>query len=308
MRNVKMGGVFLAFVVMASPAWPSGGFKGMAKELSKAAGKAGMTHVAVLPFAPADGSSSGDGWRISEKLTTQVVNSGQVQVVERALLKQLLDEHHLGQTGVLEQPLLKKLGKVFAVEGVITGSFVTAGADVVVQARLINIETGVIVAASEQQIARDWADSPKPAPDSGSASAYLWVPAPELAVAAPEMIAEMPAEGSSNLKDAVADDTCINGAAKVDGLNKEIMDIKARYWARQLKKGMSISGLRHNPGSEISDPAVKKAFYDRMRAWYVQENIPALTAEEVKRFVETDSKAFDLYEKCGSTAWFVAGK
>jgi TolB-like protein len=280
----------LALLLTSSPARAGNGFKAMAKELSKDAKRAGIERVAILPFVSADGGSSSGGWNISEKLTTQVVNNSRIQVVERSLLKKLFEEHHLGQTGVLEQPLLKKLGKVFAVEGIITGSFVASGESVVVQARLINIETGVIISASESQIAREGFDSPK---------AALEAPAPPIPLSS---------DSWSNFQDSAADDTCVNAAEKVDALNKEILDVKTRYWALQLKKGISISGLRHNPGSEITDPIFKKEFYDRIRAWYVQENIPALTPDEVKRFVDTDLKAFGLYRECGKTPWFVARK
>lgn len=291
--------VFLASVLTSSSAWAGNGFKAIAKEISKAAKKAGMERVAVLPFIPADGSSSHDGWSISEKLTTQVVRGGQVQAVERSLLKQLMDEQQLGQTGILEQSMLKKIGKVFAVEGVITGSFVTLGSEVVVQARLINVETGVIIMASERRAAREWFDSFHAATDSRTSLASLWVPVPELTVEAPPLPPSLPNERWDGLRDSLADDSCANAAERVDTLNKQILDLKARYWALRLKKGVPISGLRHNPGSEITDPLLKKELYDRMKAWYTQENIPELAPYEVKRFVYLDSKAFSLYRQCG---------
>ena len=290
MRNAKRAiGIIFALLLTSAPAWAGDDFKAMAKEISKAAKKAGMAHVAVLSFVPADGSSSSDGWNISEKMTTQVVRTGLVQTVERSLLKKLMEEHHLGQTGILEQATLKKLAKVFSVEGLITGSFVTKGDDVIIQARLINIETGVIVMASEGRVTREWESAQK------AESSTIWVPAPELTVSVPTFSNDDPVE----FKDAIADDSCENAAERMDGLNKKILDLKARYWALQLKHGLPASDLRHNPGSEITDPMLKKEFYDRMKAWILQGNIPDLSASEVKRFVDVGSRVFDLGAKCG---------
>lgn len=290
----------VAFLVACSPAWAGNGYWSMAKELSKGARQAGLKRVAVLPFVPADGGAPAGGWNISEKLTTQVVNAGRVQVVERSLLKKLLEEQDLGRTGALAQPLLKRLGQVFAVDGVVTGSFVDAGGDVVVQARLIDVETGVILAASESRIPRDWPDGPQPAPAPLPAAA---APAPS----APPAPAEPPSlDALTASAELAGEETCVDAAEKVDALNRQIEDVKARYWALQLKKGVSISGVRHNPGAEITDPALKREFYDRLRAWYVQEHIPPLTSEEVKRFVDIDGKASMLYGECGNTPWFVA--
>lgn len=277
--------IVLALFLTASPAW-TGGFKGMANEITKAAKKAGMERVAVLSFVPADGGSSNDGWNIAEKLTTQVVRAGQVRTVERALLAKLMEEHHLGRTGILEQATLKKLSKVFSVEGVITGSFVTLGSDVVIQVRLIDIETGVIVMASEGRTAREWSDSP----------AASWVPAPQFTVEASRLLEE----DQTPLRDSLVEESCANAAERVDGMNKEILDLKARYWALQLKKGLPMSGFRHDPGSEISDPTLKREFYRRMKAWYSQGSIPKLTPYEVKRFVGIDSKAYSLYGRCST--------
>ena len=300
MQNARRTAVLFALLLASSPARAGDDFKAMAKEISRAAKKAGMERVAVLAFVPADGSSSSDGWNISEKMTTQVVRTGLVQTVERSLLKKLMEEHHLGQTGILDQSTLKKLAKVFSVEGLITGSFVTMGPDVIIQARLINIETGVIVMASEGRVTREWSASAAPVGAPKPESSTIWVPAPEFTVAAPAFDENEQASIRDSVSDNPAgDDSCANAAQRMDGMNRKIMDLKARYWALQLKHGLPLSGLRHNPGSEISDPELKKEFYGRTKAWVLQGDIPELTASEVKRFVDVGSKVFDLAARCG---------
>lgn len=287
-------GLFLTLILAASPLRAANGFKAMAKELSRAAKSAGIERVAVLPFVPADGSSAKDGWNISEKLMTQVVRVGKVQAIERSLLRNLMEEHHLAQTGMINPATLKKIGRVFSVEAVVTGSFVSLGREAVVNARLINVETGVIIAAAERQVDRDWFD----APGSGLADgrpAWLWVPAPEFIVEAPPL----PSVDFLELRDAPAENSCAGASERVDRLESQILELKARYWAAQLKKGASLAGLKVNPGSTISDPFLKKSFYDRMNYWYGLDNAPALTPSEVRRFVYMDGKAYSLYRECG---------
>ncbi|MBI4060699.1 MAG: hypothetical protein HY403_04645 [Elusimicrobia bacterium] len=269
----------------AAPRAQADGFKALAKDLSFGAKKVGLNRVAVMPFEPADGGNARDGWNIAEKLVTQLVRVGSVQTLERSMLRALMDEHKLGRTGALDPATLRKLGRVLSAEGIVVGSFVTIGREVVINARLINTETGVIVAASEHHAQRDWFDLPN-----------LFVPAPEFTVEAPSILTE----GEIALRDSVSDDLdCGDAAATVDRLEGEILDLKARYWAAKLKKGLDPATLKVNPGSTISDPGLKRAFYDKMKAWYAQDRVPELSPLETKRFVSLDGRAYSLARKCG---------
>lgn len=279
----------LILAVLAAAPARADGYKALAGELAAQAKKSGVSRVAVMPFIAADGSANRDGWNISEKIVTQLVRTGKVQTLERSMLKTLLEEHDLGRTGVFDPATLKRLGKVLSAQGVVTGSFVTLGREVVVNARLIDVETGVIIAASERRADRDWFDM------------AIVVPAPEFTVEAPTIITE----GELALRDALADEKpfsyrdCDNAATTVDKLEAEILELKARYWARKLKDGLDPRTLKVNPGSTISDPELKQEFYDRMKAYFAQPRVPALTPAETKRFVAIDGKAYTLAQNCG---------
>jgi TolB-like protein len=280
--NWILAGMIAAAV--AAPAARADGFKKMAQDLAGDARKAGISRVAVMPFEPADGGSVRDGWNISEKLTTQLVRGGKVQALERSMLKALMEEHELGRTGALDPATLRKLGRVLSAEGIVTGSFTTIGREVVVNARLINTETGVIVAASERRAERDWFDAP------------IFVPAPAFTVEAPTIVTE----GELALKDSVADEpNCNDAATTVDRLEAEILDLKARYWARKLEKGLDFATLKVNPGSTISDPELKSELYDKIRRWYARGRVPELSQAETKRFVALDGRAYAIAQKCG---------
>lgn len=272
-------------ILLASTAHADG-FKAMAKDLASEAKRAGVVRVAVMPFESADGASARDGWNISEKLVTQLVLTGKVQTLERSMLKALMEEHQLGRTGAFDPATLRKLGKVLAAEAIVAGSFVTLGREVVINARLINTETGVILAASERRAEREWFDLP------------IVVSAPEFIVEAPEIVTE----GEYALRDSIRDEdleNCNNAATTVDRLEAGIIDLKARYWARKLKKGLNMATLKVNPGSTISDPELKHEFYAKMKSWYAQDRIPALTPVETRRFVAVDGQAYTLAQKCG---------
>ena len=289
-RHLTTAALLLALLIVACPA-RGDGFKALGKELAKAARKAGMGKVVVVSFVPADDSNAKDGWFLAEKLTTQVVRSGAVQAVERSMIEKLMDEHRLARTGVLDQSSIKKLGRVAAADGVITGSFVTLGTKVAVHARLIDVETGVIVAAAERDVDRAWFETAA----AVAARRHLSWP---LEAERPADVSVWPEVEASGLRDSVSDDSCQDVDSRVDSLNREILDLKARYWALKLREGLSLATLKHDPGSEITDPRLRKEFRELMEGWSGRSKIPRLTVYEIKRFVHLDSKAFGLHRRC----------
>jgi hypothetical protein len=82
-------------------------------------------------------------------------------------------------------------------------------------------------------------------------------------------------------------------------LESQILELKTRYWAAQLKKREGLRNAKSNPGSTISDPQLKRTFYDRLKAWYHQEYIPELTPREMNHFKQMDEKAFRIHHDCG---------
>jgi len=300
------------------PAAAANAFKAMAKEFSQAAKVAGINRVAVVPFMPADGGAPAHGWNISERFLTQLVRAGRVKAVERSLLGQLVSEHRLGETGMLDRATLKRLGRILAVDGIVAGSFVSVGQGVLLYARLINTETGVIVAAGEARVKREWPESAGQEVRLGQPPALVpsWpspAPPPPIcrqglgergtACAAPlEREAPPAMERSADLKDVPADVPCARAEAEVDRLESRILDLKARYWAIQLRRGVSIADLVVFPGLTISDLDLRQTLFDRMHDWYAQGKIPDLTPEELQRFLVTDMEAFLLHRRCVAPA------
>lgn len=87
------------------------------------------------------------GSMVAEWFVTCLVKDGRFNVIERALLQKILEEQKLGTTGVLDDNSVSQIGKVLGVKVIVTGSVVNLGKVLEVNARIINVEDGTIIAA-----------------------------------------------------------------------------------------------------------------------------------------------------------------
>jgi TolB-like protein len=300
----------------AAAAWGDG-YEGLAREVSRAAGRAGIARVAVAPFEPAEKGDAREGWLIAERLTTELVRDGRVQVVERNLLGKVFEEQRLMRTGAVDPAQSKRLGALYPVAGIVTGSFVSVGARLKLEARLIDMQTGLIVAAARDEVARPgWGEPTQPPAGSKPGVAGILYPAfnsdpptefleeplsdflfqpPVLGPVGTKVAAEA-AEGE-DLKDSMSDD-CAEANRSADEMESRIIELKAHYWALQLKKGVSNTALKSNPGSEITDPGLKRRFYSSLRAWYSFDVVPELAVSDVLTVLMIDHKAAALRQGC----------
>lgn len=95
------------------------------------------------------------------------------------------------------------------------------------------------------------------------------------------------------------DGSCAGAARRIDGLERSMLEEKARYWALYLeRRGMSLEQLVPGPQERISDPALRAQFEDIVRHWREGGRVPELTPSELSRFRGTDRQAFELYAAC----------
>ena len=290
----------LAVPAACVPAYAGGDFRSIAREFASAAERHHVERVAVLPFTAMDRSNPGDGWNISERLLTQLVRAGHIQTVERSLLQKIVAEHHLATNGLFDAATLKRLGRIFPVDGIVTGSFATSGSGkAVINARLINVENGVIVAACEATVDRDGFGPPNSGPGPSQEQLAEVFALPSQARPTPELaFVPLDAEEMDDLKDAVATISCSEAPAEVDRIERSILDVKTRFLALQLKKGLTLSAFKDFPGSDITDPGLKQVFYDRIRGWYQKSSIPELSAPEFQQLLSADTEAVALAKNC----------
>ena len=114
----------------------------------------------MLNFPYHDGGLSSGSSIVQERLTTFLVESGKIEVIERNLLKKILDEMKLETTGVIDEKTTKELGKVLGVSGIVTGTLNDLKKKTEVNARIIHTQTGKILAAGSVKIKRTWTDLP----------------------------------------------------------------------------------------------------------------------------------------------------
>lgn len=107
------------------------------------------TKIAVLDFElKGETFKTKDmGGIVAEWFTTALVQDGRFQVVERALLKKIIDEQKLGMTGLIDEGSSAQIGKILGVRTIISGSVLQLTDAIEVNARIINVSTGSIVAA-----------------------------------------------------------------------------------------------------------------------------------------------------------------
>ncbi len=106
--------------------------------------------VAVIEFSEAQGPTyvpSSRGRLLAERITTRLVNTGQLEVVERAQLDKVMRELKLGTTGLVDDATAKSIGKLLGVEAIVTGTLAQVGPETEIHSRMVRVEDGVILAA-----------------------------------------------------------------------------------------------------------------------------------------------------------------
>ncbi|MBW1821474.1 MAG: hypothetical protein JRI92_06875, partial [Deltaproteobacteria bacterium] len=112
--------------------------------------------IAVMEFKSLNPGAKNTslGSMIAEMFTTEVVNNNSFKIVEREQLNKILGELQIGQSGVLDTTDAQKLGKILGAGAIITGSVMKMGDSLRIDARIIEVETGIIVSA-ERRICKE---------------------------------------------------------------------------------------------------------------------------------------------------------
>ncbi len=84
------------------------------------------------------------GVAVAEIIRTEVVGLGDYTVIERGMVEQVLKEQELQLTGTVDPETAVEIGKLIGAEFVIIGSIVKTGTVYTINARLIDVETGVV--------------------------------------------------------------------------------------------------------------------------------------------------------------------
>ena len=88
---------------------------------------------------------------LAQMLITDLTGTEGVTVVERARLQAILDELELGHQGIADPSTAAKVGRLIGAEWVCTGSYFDLLGTFRVDARVIDVETGAVVATGGAQ-------------------------------------------------------------------------------------------------------------------------------------------------------------
>lgn len=131
---------------------PPSAFEKIAEALSRKEGEntAKPNKTIVLNFTNIEGKEHGFGKVFAEKLTTELVKQKKFIVLDRMIYSKKIQESGLSLSANVEPVFLKRMGDAIGVDYVIVGLVIPAkssGYDI--NCRLIDIRTGLIIAAEE---------------------------------------------------------------------------------------------------------------------------------------------------------------
>lgn len=288
---MKLFTIVALVALLPGTARADGPMSDLAARVVFAARRAHVARVAVLPLVSRPVAAGHDGEALADRLTELLVSDGRVKVVERSRLTEVMAERRLNAVSAPAEAASPRLA---AAEAVVTGTFSRTGGRARASVRLIHAETGEILAAAEETF--DW-DAPAEASKAEEAWT-LTVPAPEFLADVPPIVMD-PVELRDAPNDGSKGESCDGAADRVDRIVAGIVELKARYWASELRKGFSPYAITRNPGSEITDPALKERFYGSMKAWFKKPFVPDLSRAEFERMRREDAKAAELQSRCG---------
>ncbi len=104
--------------------------------------------LAVVDFVELQGTASDFGAYLAEQLTTELFKTGRFDVIERRLIGKLLEEQKLAATGVLDAVSAQKIGSVFGVKAIVTGTYTLLASHVKVNARIVSTDSGNVFGAA----------------------------------------------------------------------------------------------------------------------------------------------------------------
>ncbi len=108
--------------------------------------------IAVADFSGADPDM---GRFIAETLLTDLAESRSLHFAERSEIRRALDELKLQSTGLIDSQQIAQLGKLVSADRLIVGSYFEAGDQVIINARLLDVETGRLAEGGSGNVSGD---------------------------------------------------------------------------------------------------------------------------------------------------------
>jgi len=115
--------------------------------------------IAVARFSYSDGRDSMDGGVVAERITTELVKVKRIKVIERKEIERVFQELKLQRSGAIDSDSVKEIGKLLGADWVVVGTLTELpDKQVELNARIVGVESGEIINATNAQLKKDWLD------------------------------------------------------------------------------------------------------------------------------------------------------
>lgn len=120
---------------------------GLAAKLSKSLVAQGNKNVAAIDFTDLQGQPTELGRYLSERLSVEIVSTGDVSMLDRANIKSILAEHKLTEAGLVNPANAKKLGEFAGVDAILIGNVTALDDGIELMVKAIATSSAKITAA-----------------------------------------------------------------------------------------------------------------------------------------------------------------
>jgi tetratricopeptide (TPR) repeat protein len=110
---------------------------------------------AVAEFTDASDKKTALTAYLTDLLIDRLSRSGKIHLVERSRLDTVMNELDFSMTGYIEERSEKLLGRLIGADGIVTGNVIDLGDTLDVKVRLIQTETGKIIATAQVELVND---------------------------------------------------------------------------------------------------------------------------------------------------------
>jgi TolB-like protein len=131
----------------------------LAQELGKSVKDSPGMKLAVLAFPYTSEKASEGPVVVQERLTTLLAGNKDIILIERGLMKKVMEELKLQASGAVDEDTVKKLGKMLGADAVVTGTLNDLqDGNCEVNARVVETESGKILGAASAAVTKTWTD------------------------------------------------------------------------------------------------------------------------------------------------------
>jgi TolB-like protein len=127
----------------------------LASDISGKSRQVGVIKIAILGFSGSDGQTTAFGKMLAEEMTVKLFATHKYQIVERELLVKILKEQKLELTGPVDPTAVKRLGKLLAIDAILSGSITDTSVGLRINARLVSTSSGEVLSVAGATIVKD---------------------------------------------------------------------------------------------------------------------------------------------------------